>query len=46
MVWGVRMKQCGYCDKPLPKDNVCKEVGCMYQGARQLNPKSKDCGVD
>ena len=34
-------KICGYCDKPLSKDGICKGVGCMYSGAKQLNPQSK-----
>lgn len=30
-------ESCGYCDKTLPKDRICKESGCMYQGMKQLN---------
>ncbi len=32
-------KKCGYCGKKLPKENVCKESGCMYKGMEQLNPE-------
>ena len=34
-------KICGYCNKQLSKDGICKEVGCMYNGAKQLNPQSE-----
>ena len=32
-------KVCGYCDKPLSKDKICKEINCMYNGMKQLNPQ-------
>lgn len=34
------MAKCGYCNKELPKDLICKEIDCWYRGMKQLSKRS------